>query len=202
MPETTQPATTTNNKSQLGAFYLNSHIQQVIPNSNISMHSSDSFAQENLKTLLNEKLNDKIFTTFKATFSNINLGSVSEITPKGHEYNNEIAKFIQNIKIKYGILLEFNVLEIPEVSHWAEMFQVRMNSIVQQETQSSPVPATNFSVPPLQVNISLNHQQAEIDRLIQVMQQWSTEGPHQYHHTQANYNADPPAHLTCHQSIT
>ena len=42
VPETAQPATTTNIKCQLGASYLNSHIN--IPNSNISVCSSDSFA--------------------------------------------------------------------------------------------------------------------------------------------------------------
>ena len=77
-----------------------------------------------LTPLLNEKLNDKIYTTFKATFRNVNLDSVSKITPKACEYNNETAKFIQNINIKYGILLELTVLEFPELSHWAETFQV------------------------------------------------------------------------------
>ena len=80
VPETAQPATTTNNKSQLGASYLNSHND--IPNINIFVYSSDSFAQEILKTLLNEKLNDKIYTTFRASFSNINMDRVTEISPK------------------------------------------------------------------------------------------------------------------------
>ena len=136
--------------------------------------------------LLNKKLNEKIYTTFKATFSNVNLESVSEISPKVHEYNGEIAKCIQNINVKYGILLEFTVLEIPEVSHWVETFLVLKNWNVQQKTQSTPVPTTNL---PPQVNISLNLQQAEFDRVMQVVQQWSAEGPCQYHHTQANYNA-------------
>ena len=35
----------------------------------------------------------------------------------------------------------------------------------------------------------LKPQQAETDRLMQVMQQWSAEGQCQYYHTQANYNA-------------
>ena len=78
---------------------------------------SNLFVQENFKMLLNKKLNDKICTTFKATFSNVNLDSVNKVTPKVHEYNNKINKFIQNINMKYGILLECTVLEIPEVSH-------------------------------------------------------------------------------------
>ena len=124
MPKTAQPATTTNNESQLGALYLNSHIN--IPNSNISVCSSDPLVHENLKMLLNEKLNDKMYTAFRATFSNINWDSVSKTSPKLHAYNNEIAKFVDNINMKHGILLEFTVLEIPEVSHWVETFQVLM----------------------------------------------------------------------------
>ena len=92
MPETVQPATTANNKSLLGALYLNSNIN--IPNSNIPVCSSDSFVQDNLQMLLNKKLNDKIYTTFKATFSNVNLDSVSKVKPKVHKYNNEINKFV------------------------------------------------------------------------------------------------------------
>ena len=66
------------------------------------MCSSDSYAQENLKILLNEKLNDKIYSTFKETFSNTNLDSVSELSPKVHSYNKEIAKYVQEVNIKYG----------------------------------------------------------------------------------------------------
>ena len=111
-------------KVKLGALYLNSHIN--IPNSNISVCSSNLLVHENLKMLLNEKLNDKIYTTFIAPFSNINLDSVSKISPKVHAYNNEIAKLVDDINIKYGILLEFTVLKIPEVSHWVEILQVLM----------------------------------------------------------------------------
>ena len=46
------------------------------------MCSSDSYAQENFKTLLNEKLFDQIYSTFKQTFSNTNLDSVSKFSPK------------------------------------------------------------------------------------------------------------------------
>ena len=65
VPKTVLPAATMNNTSQLGGSYLNSCVNQVIPNNNISLCSSDSFAQENLKTLLNERLNDQIYNTFK-----------------------------------------------------------------------------------------------------------------------------------------
>ena len=137
--------------------------------------------QENLIILLNKKINDKIYTTIKATFTNVNLDRVSKDTLSICEYNNEINKFAQNIHVNYGILLEFTVLEIPEVSHWAETFQVLTNSNGHQETQPAPVSTTNQ---PTQVNVILNQQQDEIDRLVQVMQQWSAEGLCQYHHTQ------------------
>ena len=53
-----------------------------------------------------------------------------------------------------------SLLEIPEVSHWAETFQVLTNSNSHQETQPAPVSTTNL---PPQVKVSLNHQQDEIN---------------------------------------
>ena len=55
---------------------------------------------------------------------------------------------------------------------------------------SSPVEMQNFIVPPLPVNADLSHQQAEINRLMQVAQQWSEEGPCQYNQAPAHYNQD------------
>ena len=53
----------------------------------------------------------------------------------------------------------------------------------------------NFSVPSLTVNTDTSHQQAEINRLTQVVQQWSTEvlhqcnqGPTHYNHNRINAN--------------
>ena len=37
-----------------------------------------------------------------------------------HSYNKEIAKFIEEINIKYGFILDYTVLEISEVPHWVE----------------------------------------------------------------------------------
>ena len=180
VPETVLPETTANNESQLDASYLNNYVHQVIPNNNVSMCSSDSFAQENLKTLLNERLNDQIYCTFKETFSNTNLDSISELSPKVCMYNKEIAKFIQEVNMKYSNLFDYTILEISEVPHWVETFQVLVRSNVQPEVQPTQVPTADFSVPPLQVSANLSHQQAEINRLMQVMQQWSADGPHQY----------------------
>ena len=114
VPDTVLPVTTINNESQQNASYLNNWVHQVIPNNNVSVCSSDSF---------------------KETFSNTNLDSVSKLSPKVHAYNNEIAKFVQEVNIKYGILLDYTALEISEVLHSAETFQVLARSSVQQEVQ-------------------------------------------------------------------
>ena len=57
--ETILPVHPATNESHLGASYLNNCLHQGIPNTNVSVCSSDLYAQENLKTLLNEKLNEK-----------------------------------------------------------------------------------------------------------------------------------------------
>ena len=111
-------------------------------------------------------------------------------------YNKEIAKFIQEVNIKYGISLNFTVLEISEVPHWVETFQVLMRSNAQPEVQAtqgpvlSPVEVQNFLVPPQPVIADLSHKQAEINKLTQVTQQWSAKGLYQYNQTPANYNQD------------
>ena len=74
-----QPST---NESQLGASYLNNWIHQAVQNTSISICSSDLYVHENLKSLLDEGLNDKIYNKFKETFSNTNLDSVCELSPK------------------------------------------------------------------------------------------------------------------------
>ena len=124
VPETILPVQSATNESQLGASYLNNHIHQIVQNSSISMCSSDSYAHKNLICLLDEKLNDEIYNTFKETFSNTNLDSVSELSPKVQSYNNEIANFILEINRKYSITPDYTVLEISEVAHLAETFQV------------------------------------------------------------------------------
>ena len=82
IPETVLPVHPSTNESQLGASYLNNCIHQVAQNANVFVCSLDSYAQENLKSLLKEKLNAKIYSTFKEMFSNTNLDSVHELSPK------------------------------------------------------------------------------------------------------------------------
>ena len=48
----------------------------------------------------------------------------------------------------------------------------------------------NLSVPPPSVNEDLSHQQAEINRLTQVAQQWQAEGPCQCNQAPTLYSQD------------
>ena len=86
-PETAMPVTTASNESQSGTSYLNNCANQTTPCNNISMCSSDPFAQENLKSILTERLNNKIYSIFKENFSNTNLDSISKMLPKVNTYN-------------------------------------------------------------------------------------------------------------------
>ena len=102
-------------ESQLGASYINNQSQQVTQdNSNISVCSTDSEVQENLKSLLHERLNNKVYTTLRnylVILSNTNIDSVHKILPKISIYNNEVARFIEDINIVKGqnVGLCFNV---------------------------------------------------------------------------------------------
>ena len=68
-------------ESQLGGSYIN-NLQVHHDSSNISRCSSDSDAQQNIKSHFIDRSNDKILTTFKELFSNVNIDSVCEILPK------------------------------------------------------------------------------------------------------------------------
>ena len=87
-------------ESQLVGPYINN--PQVHDSSNISVCSSDADTQENLKSHFNDRLSDKIYTTFRELFSNVNIDSVWEILPKINEYNREIATFVEDVNAKYG----------------------------------------------------------------------------------------------------
>ena len=119
-------------ESQLGGSYINNP-QVHYASSNISMCSSDLNTQENLKSHFNDRLSDKIYTTFKELFSNVNINSVCQLLPKINENNNERVKFLEDISIKYGISLNYTHLEVSEIHHWAETFQVATNKSSQPE---------------------------------------------------------------------
>ena len=118
------------------------------------MYSSDLDAQENLKSHFNDSLSNKIYTTFKELFSNVNIDSVHEILPKLNEYNREIAKFVEDVNTKYGIALNYTQLEISEIKHWAETFQAVVNKYSQPEHQQPQVPQITVAVPSPQAPMS------------------------------------------------
>ena len=63
VPETVLPMQLPTTESHLGASYINDQSQQVTHNnSNISVCSSNSDAQENLKSLFIKRVNDQIYT--------------------------------------------------------------------------------------------------------------------------------------------
>ena len=97
-------------------------------------------------------------------------------------YSNEIARFIEDINVKYGISLNYTHLEVSEIHHWAATFQISTNPSNQPELQQSHVPQILATEPhsesPHHPLPSLVKQQAEIDRLTYVAQQWPTEEPH------------------------
>ena len=129
---------------------------------------------------LTERFNNKMYGIFKENFSGIKLDSISKMLPKVCAYNQEIAKFVQEVNLKYVISLDYTVLAVSEVPHWAKMFQVLVKMNIQHEIQPMQPPAPNFHPPPLHVNVEISHQQAEINRLTQVMQQWSAKDLCQY----------------------
>ena len=180
--ETALPMQLPTPESQLGASYINYQNQQVAHNnSNISVSSSGSEAQETHKSLLNERLNDKVYTTLWELFSDTNIDIVHEILPIFSIYNNEIARFVEDINIKCEMSLKYTQLEVSEIHYWVETFQISTipnNQPEAQQSQVSSVQATEQCAEPLHHTLpSLMEQQAEIDKLTYVTQEWSTDEP-------------------------
>ena len=157
-----------------------------------------------ISSLFNERLNNKTYTIFKELLSNTNTESVHEILPKISIYNNKIARFVEDINVKYGILLNYTWLEISEIHHWAETFQISTTPSNQPELQQSevqPVQGTEpHSEPCHQPLPSLMEQQAEIDRLTHVAKQWSTEEPCRVSKGATHHNNAGSGRSTCHCS--
>ena len=156
------------------------------------------------KSHFNRRLYDKIYTAFKESFSNTNIESVCEILTKISMYNNERAMFVEDINVKYGILLNYAELEVSEIHHWAETFQISTNPSNQSEPQQSQVPPVPGTEP---CSESLCHllpklmeQQAEIDRLTYMAEQWSTEEPCRVNEGMTHYNNAGRGRWTCHHS--
>ena len=152
-------------------------------------------------SVFNERLNDKIHTMFKELFSNTNKDSVCKTLPTISKYNNEIARFVEDINVKNGILLNNTQLQVSEIHHWVETFQISTNPSNQpipQQSQSPPVQATEpHSEPPHHPLPLLEEQQAEIDRLT-CGKQWSTEELCRVSEGLAHYNNAGRGRSTCH----
>ena len=108
--------------SKLGGSYITN--MQTQNEGNASICSLDSVAHKYLKNHFNERLNDKVYETFKELFGNINTDSTREALPKVSVYNNIIAKYVEEINLKYGTELSFTQIEAREVSTWVETFQI------------------------------------------------------------------------------
>ena len=96
---------------------------------------------------------EKIYTTFRELFNSVIIGSVHEILPKINKYNEEIAKFVEDINAKCGITLICTQLEISELKHWAETFLVAVNTCSQSGQQQPQVPQTTVAIPSPKVNL-------------------------------------------------
>ena len=96
--------------SQLGGCHITNVQTENV--GSVSPYSLDSVAHEYLKNHFNKRLNNKVVKTFKELFGNINTDSIKEVLPKVCVYNNIIAKYVEEINLKYGIMLSFMQLEV------------------------------------------------------------------------------------------
>ena len=111
MPITEAPMQLPIGNSQFQGSYI-TDIQVHHDGSNMSVCSSDSEGHENLKNHFNERLNDKVYSTFKELFSNVNVDSIKDVLPKISVYNDMIARYVEDINLKYGTVLSYTHLEI------------------------------------------------------------------------------------------
>ena len=149
-------------------------------NSNMSVCSLDTEARENLKSHFNERLNNKVYSMFKRLFSNVNVDRIKEVLPKISIYNDTIARYEEDINLRYSIRLNYTHLEVAEIGHWAETFQVATCSNDQPEPYQPQQPQQQT----LQVTAAtqdqsapLREQQAEIRQVDQCgspMVNWET----------------------------
>ena len=77
---------------------------------------------------------------FKELFNNVNVDSIKEVLPKISMFNNTIARYVEDINLKYGIALSYTHLEVSAIGHWAKMFQVATHSNDQPEPQQPQQP--------------------------------------------------------------
>ena len=75
----------------------------------ISVCSLDLEVHEHLKNHFNGHLKEKVYNTFKELFGSINVDSMKEALPKVSIYNDTIAKFLEEINLRYGMAVTLNV---------------------------------------------------------------------------------------------
>ena len=126
--------------NQLGGSYI-TNVQAHNDSSNVSICSLDSEADENLKSHFNERLNNKVYSMFKELFNNINVDSIKDVLHKISVYNHTIARYIEDINLKCGITLNHMHLEVSEIGHWDDTFQVETHSNDQQQPPQPQLPS-------------------------------------------------------------
>ena len=74
-------------------------------------------------------------------------------------------------------MLNYTKLEISEIKHWVETFQVIANTCSQPEQQQQPhIPQISLTVPSPKAPVPLlREQQEEINRLTSVAEQWTAK---------------------------
>ena len=110
----------------------------------ISIWSLDSEAHGSLKLHFNERLNDKIYSTFKELFDHVKIDSIKEVLPIIDMYNSAIWWYTEDINLKYGVALSCTHLKVSEIGHWAKTSQVA-TVVTIQTTYPKPTTTTTSS---------------------------------------------------------
>ena len=142
------------------------------------------------------------YTLHLELFCNVNIYSVHEILPKINKYNKKIAKFVEDVNIKYGIQLNYTQQEVSEIKHWAETFKVVVNTSSQSEQQQVQVLQIAVAVPsPQTATPFLRQQEEDINKLTYVAEQWSAEEPCRINEGITHYNTIGRSRSTYHHSM-
>ena len=94
-----------------------------------------------------------------------------------------IARYVEDINLKYGIALSYTHLEVFELGHWAEMLQVATCSNDQPKPQQPHQQMLQVTTATQDQSSQLGEKQVKIDRLTNMAAQWSTGEPHRANNT-------------------
>ena len=101
-----------------------------------------------------------------------------------------------------AITLNYTQLEISEIRHWAETFQIVVNTCSQPKQQQPQVPQISVAVPNPQAPAPLlGEQWEEINRLIYVAEQWLAEEPCRVQEGTTYYDTADRSRSPCHHSM-